>query len=166
MVCVGASTERVLRGWLAADGSQPGTLLLGVKPVDFSIAARTPLPRPSCRYDMVTAWLMCFDRACTYGKDHKHVPGRDDADEFREAEWHFLLMDLACNFLNKGAPLVFEHQVYARKSKAGLWRAVRKLVNIYVEEKVEDSRGHSSNPATVLRLIRRPNATTHCTAHT
>ena len=77
------------KGFLA-DGLQPMahnqappnmTRLLGVEPVDFAIAPRTPLPRPSCRYDMVTAWLMCLDRACTYGKDHKHVQGRDDAEE-------------------------------------------------------------------------------------
>ena len=147
------------RGFFA-DGLQPMahnqappkmTLLLGVTPVDYAIIAFQPLPRPSCRYDMVTAWLMCFDRACTYGKDHKHIPGRDDKDEFGEKEWGFLLMDLACHFLNGRASLVFEHQVYARKSRAGLWSAVRKLNHLFVQEKVVGM-------VTRIRQIRQPNS--------
>jgi hypothetical protein len=127
-----------------ADGLQPmGSLnqappqlstLLSVDPVDESIDEFTPLPPPPCRYDLVTAWLVCFDRSCEDANHRWEGRMGQPKHEWHAEQWHYFLTDLACNVLKPHGAVAINQQAWAHRSRAGLLQAARRNRSLFVVE--------------------------------
>ena len=127
-----------------ADGLQPmGSLnqappqlssLLEVEPVNQSINEFTLLPPPPCRYDLVTAWLICFDRSCEDGAHRWEGRMGQPRREWHTAQWQYLLTDLACHILKPHGAVAINQQAWAHRSRAGLLQAVRGNRSMFVVE--------------------------------
>jgi SAM-dependent methyltransferase len=66
--------------------------LLGLKRVIWRINAYEPLPELGCKFDLVTAFAICFN-------------GHGSEEVWTPAEWEFLLRDLETRFLNPGGEI-------------------------------------------------------------
>lgn len=146
-----------------ADGLQPiggyrkryMTQLLNVEPVQHLISAHTPLPRPFCRYTLVTMFLICFD------------------DGWDVEAWDYYLTDLACNFLTHTPPgraLLMTQRAEAKKAKypkTTLLHAVERRGIFSIRASVAAKTlsqvlryGSTENWNTTIELTLRPHALT------
>jgi SAM-dependent methyltransferase len=66
--------------------------LLGLRRVIWRINAYQPLPELGCRFDLITAFAICFN-------------GHDTDKVWGSSEWEFFLRDLETRFLNPGGEI-------------------------------------------------------------
>ena len=96
------------------------TQLLHIRPVDHRIQPLTRMPPPTCKYDVISAFLLCFDQTCG-GLEPTKEHGWSTTD------WQFWLTDVMCHFLAPGGSALLQLQPYANRSATNMLEAARRI---------------------------------------